>query len=344
MKNVVYCADGTWCHPSEADAAASETDSNVYKLFKALPVTATQLPRYDDGIGAEGNFFRRLFDGAFGEGLFKKIKEGYTTIAHDYVDGDRIFLFGFSRGAYTARSIAGMIACTGLPTGGSFPQSAIEDAFAAYRCKPQSPERAAATQSLKSKYGNRQVPIEMIGVWDTVGSLGIPSLIGGIDTHRYGFLDTHLSSSVRGAYQALAIDERRREFPPTLWDDATVPGQTLEQVWFSGCHGNVGGGCPKTNLSDLPLKWMISKGLSHGLEVGQDMLDKMEAVSTACALEAIDESWKPLWGLPSWRQVPPSAALSQSVLARIQGLPIYSPANLTLSGRVLGTGYRVVPI
>lgn len=344
MKNVVSCADGTWCHPNDPNSAASEKDSNVYKLFKALPVTATQLPHYDDGIGAEGNFFRRLIDGAFGEGLFKKIKEGYTKIAHDYVDGDRIFLFGFSRGAYTARSVAGMIACAGLPGGGSFPQGAIDDAFAAYRLKPQTPERAAAIQALTAKHGNRHVPIEMIGVWDTVGSLGIPSLTGGIDTHRYGFLDTHLSASVRGAYQALAIDERRRSFPPTLWDDATAPDQTLEQVWFSGCHGDVGGGCPKSNLSDLPLKWMLSKGMAHGLEVSPEMLTQMAAVTAACALESIDESWAPFWGLPSWRSVPSSAALSQSVQARVQGLTTYAPGSLALSGRTLGAGYRVIPI
>ncbi len=108
-----------------------------------------------------------------------------------------------------------MLACCGLPA--TLTQQAIDDGFAAYRMAPGSPERAAAVANLTTKYGNRPVTIAMIGVWDTVGSLGIPSVLGGVDPILYGFLDTKLSASVTSAYQALAIDERRRSFPPTLW-------------------------------------------------------------------------------------------------------------------------------
>ena len=173
MKKVVFCADGTWSHP-KSTSTVSESDTNVYKLYKALPTTATQCPRYDDGVGVGGSLISEFLGGAFGEGLFAKIKEGYTKIAHDYLDGDEIFLFGFSRGAYTARSVAGMLTCCGLPT--DLTQKAIDDAFATYRTSPQSPERANAKAALKANYGNRPVEIAMIGVWDTVGSLGIPSL------------------------------------------------------------------------------------------------------------------------------------------------------------------------
>src|SRR5271165_173328 len=178
MKKIAFCADGTWCHPKDP-GSVSTGDTNVYKLYKALPTTATQCPRYDDGVGATGSIFDELLGGAFGEGLFAKIKEGYTKIAHDYLDGDQVFLFGFSRGAYTARSVAGMLACCGLPT--NLTQQAIDDAFDTYRQLPQSQERAAAKAALKTNYGNRPVEIAMVGLWDTVGSLGIPSLIGGVD-------------------------------------------------------------------------------------------------------------------------------------------------------------------
>src|SRR5258708_22907425 len=104
MKKIIFWADGTWSHPKSEDGV-SRTDTNVYKLYKALPTTATQCPRYDDGVGAGDSFLQHLFAGAFGTGLFDKVKEGYTKIAHDCSDGDQIFLFGFSRGAYTARSV-----------------------------------------------------------------------------------------------------------------------------------------------------------------------------------------------------------------------------------------------
>ena len=123
-KRLVFCADGTW------NDAASNT--NVYKIFKALNFTATQCPIYDDGVGSDGNTLLRLLGGAFGNGLDQKIKDGYTRVSHLYEKGDQVFLFGFSRGAYVARSLAGMIAICGLPT-----QNPDDDltalAFQAYR-------------------------------------------------------------------------------------------------------------------------------------------------------------------------------------------------------------------
>ena len=158
-----------------------------------------------------------------------------------------------------------MLAACGLPT--NLTDAAISDAFDTYRKKSGSPERAAAKADLVAKYGNRPVTIQMIGVWDTVGSLGIPSLIGGVDPLRYGFLDTGLSAQVKSAYHALAIDERRLSFPPTLWEGDPAPGQMVEQVWFTGCHSSVGGGCPDCGLSDITLKWMLGKCKDQGLEI-----------------------------------------------------------------------------
>lgn len=346
MKKIVYCADGTWCHP-DTTADVSDKDSNVYKLFKMLPPSATQTAFYDDGIGAAGSFFHRLFQGAFGEGLFTKIKQGYTQIAHSYNEGDQIFLFGFSRGAYTARSIAGMIACAGLPARTDFPQGAIDDAFAAYRKPPGSPDRTAAVQALSAKYGNRPVDIEMIGVWDTVGALGIPSLYGGVDPVRYGFLNVSLSSHVHAAYQALAIDESRAEFPPTLWDSEPAPGQILEQVWFAGCHGNVGGGCPDSTLAEIPLKWMVDKCILHGLAIDPLARARYTACAADWALAPLDVPWPgyKILAPPRARTVAADAAIANSVPARLAGVAAYAPTNLTLGAdRTLAGTYRMTAI
>jgi uncharacterized protein (DUF2235 family) len=343
MKNIIFCADGTWNHPKEADKV-SLTDTNVYKLYKALPTTATQCPRYDDGVGAGDSFLQHLFAGAFGTGLFDKVKEGYTKIAHDYSDGDQIFLFGFSRGAYTARSVAGMLAACGLPT--NLTDDAIKDSFDTYRMQPGSPERAAAKANLTANYGNRPVKIAMIGVWDTVGALGVPSVFGGVDPVKYGFLDTRLSASVGAAYQAISIDERRKAFPPTLWVSDQVPGQILEQVWFSGCHSGVGGGCPNCGLSDITLKWMLEKCVQHGLTIDPVVLKTyMDLDAAAHGLDEIQESWSVLWGLPHVRQISPDAAVASSVVSRLQHLPAYTPSNLTLTPlRELAPGYGTVLI
>ena len=160
-------------------------------------------------------------------------------------------MFGFSRGAYTARSLAGMIAICGLPTTPfDDDENLVNTAFQAYRNKDQ---RAALLASL-SAYALFDTKIKMVGVWDTVGSLGIPALFGGVDPLLYGFLDTSLHPDVLNACQALAIDERREQFPPTLWTPPSPPvaGQLLEQVWFSGVHCDVGGGYPETGLPTSP--------------------------------------------------------------------------------------------
>jgi uncharacterized protein (DUF2235 family) len=343
MKNIIFCADGTWNHPADP-STVSAVDTNVYKLYKALPTTATQCPRYDDGVGAGDPLLQHLLDGAFGTGLLDKVKEGYTKIAHDYSDGDQIYLFGFSRGAYTARSIGGMLAACGLPA--QLTDDAIADGFAMYRMKPDSPERAAAKAKLIADYGNKPVTIAMIGVWDTVGALGIPSLLGGVDPVQYGFLDTKLSPSVGAAYHAISIDERRKAFPPTLWVSDNVPGQILEQVWFSGCHSSVGGGYPSSGLSDITLKWMLGKCVKHGLTVDPSVLQTYSSLDVEVhGLDAMQESWSVLWGLPHTRDIPSNAVIANSVAIRLQHLPTYIPSNLTLTpARSLAPCYSTITL
>ena len=123
-KRIIFCADGTWQDPVN--------NTNVYRLYKALTMASDQVTFYDDGVGADATGLDRILDGAFGQGILQKIQDGYTKIAHVYDPGDEIFLFGFSRGAYTVRSLAGMIAICGLPTG-AFSDDCVTKAFAAYR-------------------------------------------------------------------------------------------------------------------------------------------------------------------------------------------------------------------
>jgi uncharacterized protein (DUF2235 family) len=332
-KRIIFCADGTW------DSA--QNDTNVYKLFKAIPITSAQVAFYDDGVGSDGTPIEKLAGGAVGDGLFQKIKDGYTKIAHVYEQGDEIFVFGFSRGAFTARSLAGMIAVCGLPTA-NFDDNLVNAAFQAYRNKAQ---RAALLASLNN-YSMFNAPIKMIGVWDTVGALGIPALFGKVDPILYGFLDTNLHQNVLNAYQALAIDERRQEFPPTLWTPPSPPvaGQVLEQVWFSGVHCDVGGGYPETGLSDITLSWMIGKAISLGLQIDAGVSAQYASLDAKFALDQIHESWNLLWLFPKSRTIPNNSALGNSVAIRCEYGNSYQPENLALEKGTPAASYQAIQV
>jgi uncharacterized protein (DUF2235 family) len=332
-KRIIFCADGTWDSPKD--------NTNVYKLFTSIPITANQIAFYDQGVGVDGGPLEKLLGGAFGHGLFEKVKSGYTKIAHVYEPGDEIFIFGFSRGAYVARSLAGMIAACGLP-GGNFDETVVETAFKAYREKDN---RSALLATLADK--NMAVaPIKMVGVWDTVGALGVPAIFGGVDPAVYGFLDTSLHPNVKNAYQALAIDEERREFPPTLWKEpqTPVPGQTIEQVWFTGAHSDVGGGYPddECGLSDITLGWMMKKAEKLGLVIDSAISAKYAAIDAKYSLSKEHHSWSLLWGFPKDRDVPKDATLSNSVVIRTQFDKSYRPDNLKFSKKgALSPSYKV---
>lgn len=332
MKNIVCCTDGTW------DSSASLT--NVYKIFKACRTTATQVPYYDDGVGADGNPIERLVGGAFGAGLRQKIKEGYSKIAHAYDVDDAIFLFGFSRGAFTARSLAGMIAVAGLPTK-NFDKALVEAAFQAYRNKDQRDQILAELQANYSMYNAK---ITMIGVWDTVGSLGIPAIFGGISPLLYGFLDTSLHEDVLNAFHALAVDERRAEFPPTLWAAKANPQQTLEQTWFSGVHCDVGGGYPDHGLSDITFSWMLSKAVPLGLQIDPVVAAQYDSLDGKHSLDQLHDSCAVTWGFPRTRQIAETSLLSNSVQIRCSHDPSYRPSNLLFEGTQLAGSYVFVNV
>jgi uncharacterized protein (DUF2235 family) len=343
-KNVILCCDGTWNHPASL-TKVSECDTNVYKLYRSSLATATQIRHYDDGVGSDGTPIDHLLGGAIGAGLFKKVKSGYTFIAQTYLPGDNVFLFGFSRGAYTARSVAGMIATCGLPAQSTVTDQLIDMAFQAYR---DVKNRATLLAQLQAQNWIANPTIKMVGVWDTVGALGIPgALFAGLNEQQYGFLNTTLSAVIQSAYQAVSVDERRAEFGPTLWQRSPQAPETqvMEQVWFAGVHCDVGGGYNETGLSDIALAWMMTKAAGQGVVFDPDAFNKYINVDPKHALDVAHQSWSPLWGFPQWRSVPATACIANSVGIRIQHDPGgYKPANLNITpGSPLGA-YAVVQV
>ena len=252
-KKIVICSDGTWNKFEDG----SLKNTNVGRLYDALEVIpGEQIKFYDPGIGTG---MGKLIGGATGWGISQNIKDCYGYLVDNYAEGDSIFLFGFSRGAYTVRSLAGLVHRCGILKESE--KNKIDEAYDCYRKIDFD-----ALQAIKNKAAVR-VNIHMIGVWDTVGALGIPvNWLNRFNPLFHEFHDTQLDPYVKFAYQALAIDESRKNFSPTLWEGQPAPGQTVEQVWFAGVHSDVGGGYPERELADISYKWMLSKAIQQGLK------------------------------------------------------------------------------
>ena len=266
---LIICADGTW---NNEDGAGGQT--NVARLHRVLQnrfvePASNQLPYYVTGVGTR--LGERVRGGAFGYGLSKNILEAYRFLVEHYEEGDGLFLFGFSLGAYTARSLAGFIRNSGLLKRQHADR--LDEAFALYRNRSSRTHPAAQeAMDFKAKYAYTP-GIEMVGVWDTVGSLGIPTpslralgWFARLVDRDFQFHDTSLSSIVKHAYHAVSIHEHRGTFPATLWqkqDHST--DQVLEQVWFPGVHCDVGGGYHATGLADAAFLWMVDKARACGL-------------------------------------------------------------------------------
>ncbi len=292
-KNIVICLDGTWNKPDEDDAEV-EKDTNVRNLYElCVKKSPSQVAYYDEGVGS--HWYDRIRGGVSGRGLSKNIREGYFEAAKQYKSGDKIFIFGFSRGAYTARSLSGMIYSCGLIKRDQLTDKSIEKAFEVYK-KADKEERKIF------KKPNNKCPIQMIGVWDTVGALGIPISFLKKYTNKFlQFHDTKLNKDVKSAYHALAIDEQRETFRPSLWDMSKAKkrkNQIVEQVWFAGVHSDIGGGYPQRHHSDIAFKWMIEKAKIQGLLIKEDHGYEFETDVT----EQIHDSYKFYYG-PKERRV-----------------------------------------
>lgn len=263
MKRLLCFFDGTWNVP---DGRGDVT--NVVKLARVAlgtsPDGIAQITRYVEGIGTDpgDGEYEAFLEGAIGIGVDRRIIDGYRFLAERYAPGDEIYLFGFSRGAFQARSLAGLIGLIGLL--GPDAVGEVEQAWSYYQMHKSSPDPVKLTR-LK-QLGHADVRIRCLGVWDTVGNLGIPFIGDHAWIGDNAFHETELAAHVEVGLQALAIDEPRGPFSPSLWTrrKGSVPpsGQHIEQTWFAGSHANIGGGFPDSALSDIPLLWMAERTMA----------------------------------------------------------------------------------
>jgi uncharacterized protein (DUF2235 family) len=268
---LIVCFDGTWNRPDNNPDLTARIETNVCRLYESiksgkLPEGDVQQKWYDSGVGT--NWYHRIAGGAFGIGLDEKIRDGYQWLADNYPNADaadvEVFILGFIRGAYTARSLVGMIRNCGLLL--SENAHRVRDAYALYRQRDEGADTDQA-QIFRSRY-SREIKIKFLGVWDTVGALGIPlQALQWLNAKEYAFHDTELSGIVENAAHALAIDEFRVDYQATLWAPVVKPGQEVEQRWFSGAHADVGGGYPTRLISDIALGWMQRKAAAVGLAI-----------------------------------------------------------------------------
>ncbi|HET6198471.1 MAG TPA: DUF2235 domain-containing protein [Acetobacteraceae bacterium] len=383
-KNLIFCADGTWNGPGGDDMTDKAT--NVFRLFVNLDGeddpgstlladeqernlqrdgAIAQSAKYLHGVGDSRNPLVRLLGGTVGAGLIARIVRGYTYLSRNYRPGDRIFIVGFSRGAYTARALAGMIAARGLLDATQYD---LADKETAYRLGMSVwyAYREAASQKNPDLFGRLQevlsglpqlfvqhdeaklvdTEIEAVAVWDTVGSLGIPEFT--LQRERvdaFQFADTRLSGKVHHGLHAVAVDEQRADFTPTLWD----PDARIVQVLFPGAHSDVGGGYAtdefQSGLSDCSLAWMTGELTKLGLLFARSP----KYVPNPRESSPLHQPWRdPPWNiLPSRaRNFPKGLRLSRCLVARCGAAldPLYAPRNVAdyLEGGQVAAGIEVV--
>ncbi|MCJ1409057.1 hypothetical protein MMC19_003134 [Ptychographa xylographoides] len=313
-KRIIVTCDGTWLDADNGlDKGQLTIPSNVTRICRAIKAESSdQIPQlvfYEAGVGSQGGVVTKVVGGASGEGISRNIRAGYDFVSQNYVPGDEIFLLGFSRGAFTARSIAGLIDNMGVLTHAGLPYLDIVFKDFENRADPTYessypnlpfPDKPSASNPYYKKELQRRkltrlnVPIKAVGVWETVGpcgsvplpppdsnftprymewklkrnagSLGIPRIpwLEAVGLQRrsvkeYNFYDTSLGNCIENAFQALALDERRASFQPTVWEKARHNKTVLRQVWFPGVHSNVGGGYPDQGIANITLAWMIAQ-------------------------------------------------------------------------------------
>lgn len=378
-KRLIFCFDGTW-NASEARIDTKQTDldesaiTNVLKLARAVECKdrqdVDQVVYYANGVGT-GDVLDKYLGGLTGYGLSGNVLKAYAFLGHNFDEGDEIWCFGFSRGAYTARSFAGLIGYMGvLPPEHHHLLPEFYDYFHKYRDNERPVNRKLtgllsapdhpmwrrpyhAAAEGEAAYG---VNIHFIGVWDTVGALGVPTpMLKHLSRYWVGFHNTYLGAHIQHAFQALALDERRRPFEPDLWTcpkqelenyawlheakDTKSTKQVVEQVWFAGVHSNVGGGYRTRDLSDIPLAWMMERAADRGLALNNHWQERLMPNACGEAIESFTASYRLLspaippltrkvLDLNNLESVPINVGVHQSVLERVHSTPTYRPASL----------------
>jgi len=288
-RNVVLLFDGTWNNRKDS--------TNVLRLRQSIASRGEDDPeqpcQYLQGVGT--SWHNRLTGGMFGRGLSENIQLGYAWLARKHRPEDRIFVLGFSRGAYSARSCVGLIRKAGLVH--SPDRDTVAKAYELYRNKNVAPDDARAVQFRAAN--SREVRVRFIGVWDTVGALGVPLKRIPFSSDYYRWHDTRLSKIVDHAYHAIAVDERRKDYQAAVWTERkAAETEVVEQRWFVGAHSNVGGGYPKRPadcLAKIPLRWMQDKAELAGLR----LRSKVEVDPKDCLAEVNDSFHEMAFGLYS---------------------------------------------
>ena len=315
MKNIVVCCDGT-----NAKYDAEEENTNVVRLFERLGKDgARQISFYDPGVGtysplrsAPGRWMEKMNMAASGAGLQTNVEEAYMYLMDNYELGDKVYLFGYSRGAHTARTLAGMLHRCGLLTKGS-------NNLIPYATKMYREEDDTIAARFKGSF-SRECKPHFIGVGDTVVS------VGWLWWRKY-FANHRLNSDVAHGCQALSVDERRSHFRVALWDESDVPnGQTIEQVWFPGFHADVGGQKANRGISDITLEWMLRHACSRGLILRENWRESLRPDPSG----HIKPSHRHIWRLSAeMRRIPEGAKIHVSVFERMNDPDSqYDPTNL----------------
>ncbi len=272
-KRLIVCADGTWNSPDQKDRGQRHP-TNIVKIARGItPVDSngvSQVTYYDVGVGSHWAKSVELIEGATGYGVARNMIEAYRFLCLNYVPGDPLYLFGFSRGAYTVRSLAGFIDRVGLlPKENAF---FTPEAFDLYRRQDRGRVRSRELNAFREKHGTLAPTVRFLGVFDTVR--GIPkTLRSRFFRKQHEFHDLSLPSIVERVYHALAIDEQRWHFQPSLFEPADpVDTARLEQVWYAGVHSNIGGGFNPDGLANFALHSMRKRAEQQGLEFDRSFL------------------------------------------------------------------------
>ncbi len=276
MKRLIVCNDGTWNTPDQEDNGIP-SPTNVVKLKNSLAPSDSgkvgQRVYYHPGVGTAGKV-DAVMGGAFGRGVDEQIMSAFHWLGENYSKGDEIFIFGFSRGAFVARSLAGFLGRGLLDLGGldskeswACVKAAFEKGYRRFKTRAED-DRKWVKKGWKFFEQGNACPVRFVGVWDTVGALGIPDdleLLNLLDRgSKWRFHDTELGTHITTARHAMAMNEQRASFTVTRWTNAHSHPDALE-VWFPGVHSNVGGGYSNTNLSDGSLGWMMDEATKAGL-------------------------------------------------------------------------------
>ena len=372
-KNIVLCSDGT------GNSAGVVAITNVRRFYQALDLSdpTKQIAFYDDGVGSGGSKVVRILGGALGIGLARNVRQLYRFLCETYQPNDRIYLFGFSRGAFTVRVLAAVIAHCGIVNKGRLTGSettviSMASAVAwAYRCfrgnhkagllsqpfrwlRNRFTSMPTNAQDFRCRFSHEcKETVEVLGLWDTVSAYGMPfdELARVVNTfiYRIRFQSQNISGKIRRVYHALALDDERHTFTPLLIHSVDKSGPTgvtthVEQVWFAGMHSDVGGGYANCNLALIPLTWMLHHAKSAGLHFHEAAVAAI--VSQASVLGDMHDSRSGLGRIyrPRIRNLTRLCAPAANTIVEDPGIPVvHSSAVERIARGIQGYAPAAIP-